>query len=314
MNRHSSIDAKVINCFDAATAANCNLIRFLSSMFAEADIIEAVKKYQLSATDNPEEVIFWQTDIEGNLHTGKVMSYSSIDGKRLKDINGGAVGINWIHHLLIDANILPEDYIVKQCFFGEHLLKGNDKVVGVVESEKTAVICSIVYPDKVWLATSGKENLKSKLPALEGRKVVFHPDADGFFDWRKLWRDIAKVCSSFSIDSTCRNLAEDNPTFAHYDLADIIISERQGQTFTIEEEQMNEEQFTTFYGKQYRLQKYPPLTFSEYEELLKTDSAENVRMAIDEAERCFLPTNQTSIKDYLIRLLSYKPWKFEMPF
>ncbi len=35
--------------------------------------------------------------------------------------------------------------------------------IGVVESEKTALIMSLVCPDKVWLATGGKANFKESM-------------------------------------------------------------------------------------------------------------------------------------------------------
>ena len=54
----------------------------------------------------------------------------------------------------------------------------------LVESEKTALIMSLVCPDKVWLATGGKSNFKaSMLEALVGCEVAVYPDADALQDW-----------------------------------------------------------------------------------------------------------------------------------
>lgn len=48
----------------------------------------------------------------------------------------------------------------------------------MVESEKTALIMSLVCPDKVWLATGGKANLKDSMFApLIGMEVALYPDA-----------------------------------------------------------------------------------------------------------------------------------------
>ncbi len=56
--------------------------------------------------------------------------------------------------------------------------------IGVVESEKTALIMSLVCPDKVWLATGGKANFKEQMLApLIGLEVAVYPDADALHDW-----------------------------------------------------------------------------------------------------------------------------------
>ena len=59
--------------------------------------------------------------------------------------------------------MLAEDWQLSQCLFGEHLLKTHpDKVVVLVESEKSAVIGSAIFPDYVWLATGGKSQMREE--------------------------------------------------------------------------------------------------------------------------------------------------------
>ena len=54
----------------------------------------------------------------------------------------------------------------------------------LVESEKTALIMSLIKPDRVWLATGGKANFKeSMLAPLLGHEVAVYPDADALTDW-----------------------------------------------------------------------------------------------------------------------------------
>ena len=54
----------------------------------------------------------------------------------------------------------------------------------MVESEKTALIMSLFCPDRVWLATGGKQNFKeSMLAPLVGLEVEVYPDADALTDW-----------------------------------------------------------------------------------------------------------------------------------
>lgn len=71
--------------------------------------------------------------------------------------------------------------------FGEHLLKTHpDKVVVLVESEKSAVIGSAIFPDYVWLATGGKSQMREeKLRVLSGRTVLLFPDADAYAEWKQ---------------------------------------------------------------------------------------------------------------------------------
>ena len=62
-----------------------------------------------------------------------------------------------------------------------HVSKDNaDKTVALVESEKSAVIASIVLPQYLWVSCGGKMNLEAgqKHLALKGRKVVMFPDTD----------------------------------------------------------------------------------------------------------------------------------------
>ena len=47
-----------------------------------------------------------------------------------------------------------------QCLFGEHLLtRYLERIVALVEAEKTAVIGAGFIPEYVWLATGGRKRL-----------------------------------------------------------------------------------------------------------------------------------------------------------
>lgn len=71
--------------------------------------------------------------------------------------------------------------------FGEHLLSVYpDKVAVLVESEKSAVIGSALFPDYVWLAAGGKSQLREeKLRVLSGRTLLLFPDADAYAEWKE---------------------------------------------------------------------------------------------------------------------------------
>jgi hypothetical protein len=63
------------------------------------------------------------------------------------------------------------------CLFGEHLL--TNKIVCLVESEKTAIISSFFYPQFDWIATGGSNKLTNeKIGVLFGREIYYLNDAD----------------------------------------------------------------------------------------------------------------------------------------
>ncbi len=70
--------------------------------------------------------------------------------------------------------------------FGEVLLSiYPNKMVALVESEKTAIIASVYFPDFIWIATGGSDGCKwtqrGVCKVLEGRSVILYPDL-GFFE------------------------------------------------------------------------------------------------------------------------------------
>lgn len=65
----------------------------------------------------------------------------------------------------------------KICLFGEHLL--TNKIICLVESEKTAVVCSYFYPQYDWLATGGSNGLTvEKVQILKDKEVYYLSDND----------------------------------------------------------------------------------------------------------------------------------------
>lgn len=75
---------------------------------------------------------------------------------------------------------LAPDWELTQCLFGEHLFpKYLGRSVALVESEKTVVICSVLMPDYIRIATEGKSRLGDKLKVLKVRTVTSFPDIDG---------------------------------------------------------------------------------------------------------------------------------------
>lgn len=65
--------------------------------------------------------VFWQTDNQNKVRTGKIMLYNPETGKRIKEPYNH---VTWVHSVLHKG-----DYNLKQCFFGEHLLPEEKAVL-----------------------------------------------------------------------------------------------------------------------------------------------------------------------------------------
>lgn len=110
---------------------------------------------------------------------------------------------------------------LRKCFFGQHLLHVRSSApVCIVESEKTAIIMAILKPEKVWLATGGKDMLNNlaNLDCLKGRSVTLFPDIDAIKDWQR----IADI-NGFGVASECIEWYKDNE--AKGDIADQFIKQ-----------------------------------------------------------------------------------------
>lgn len=143
------------------------------------------------------------------------MLYAKTNGKRIKEPYNH---IQWAHKALQYT-----DYKLKQCLFGEHLLRINDKTVAIVESEKTAIIASAFMPDFIWLATGSLNNLSAdKCRVLKGRKVILFPDLNAFDKWTAKAKEMAHPSSLLVSDLLERN-ASDEERKKGFDIADYLL-------------------------------------------------------------------------------------------
>lgn len=159
------------------------LFQFLSSIF-DRNLVESVfLRYMVGTIDLWSWkgcAAFWQIDKNFVCRTGKIMHYGIkeengkwTDVKRIKEGDEGSPHVMYYHALK------GQDYLLRQCLFGEHLLNAfpEDEVVNVVEAEKTAIVCAINNPKALFLATGGLQNLRPEvMQVLKGRRVVLFPD------------------------------------------------------------------------------------------------------------------------------------------
>ena len=159
-----------------------------------------------------EKVIFWYMDQNQQLREGKVMAYQA-DGHRSKSVDPVTLSF-----LLLKAGKLDKDWKTKWCLFGLHQLAepGNEEaIVAIVESEKTAMICSQLLPfleetPVCWMASGGLHFLNvNLLRPLKGHRVMVFPDTDlqgaAYARWMEVCADAAK---QFGQPFTVSNLLE----------------------------------------------------------------------------------------------------------
>ena len=178
-----------------------------------------MKDYRVGTSKHwPGSCVFWQTDINGCVRTGKVMLYDADNGKRVKHPFNH---VTWVHSLLM----LP-DFNLRQCFFGEHLLPMNrGKPVAIVESEKTALVAAYYLPEYVWLASGGKNGCfnNEALRVLRGRQVILYPDIGATDQWRQKLTQLRDLGIETSIFNFLEEVATDDERTAGLDIADYLL-------------------------------------------------------------------------------------------
>lgn len=197
---------------------NNNFIHYLKRLFNEEKVDDAIKKYKIGTSKHyTNSTVFWQIDNNKLVHTGKVMAYDPISGKRIKNELGKSM-INWVHKI-----IKKENYILKQCLFGLHLVDSETKTIHLVESEKTAVIMSILIPEFTWLATGSNGNFNTNLlEPIKSIKIIALPDVGEYLNWFEKAKQFNK--SGFKINVS-DFIEKNNNAIKGWDLVDLITLE-----------------------------------------------------------------------------------------
>lgn len=218
----------VLETLEASRYSGNHLLNFLFHQFRreEEAVINAFKKY-LVGTGVHGETIFWQIDERREVRSGKVILYDPGTGRRRKDRNP-----NWVHSILKRSGQLPATFDLRQCFFGQHLLR-NDRhtPIAIVEAEKTAVvaeICSSTFPRMIWLASGGKSGLTvRKLEQVAaGRLVILYPDADAFESWNSIADAGRRQGIDVRVSFVVRHLSKALGNFRGLDIADCLLEIR----------------------------------------------------------------------------------------
>lgn len=197
-----------------------NLVAFLRTIFDEETIHRLVSEYYLGVTKDL-ATIFFQVDLQGRCRGGKIIRYNPETGHRIKDDNS-KIPVDWIHPRLKKAGVIPESWTMSQCLFGEHLLpRYPDRIVALVEAEKTALIGAGFVPEYVWLATGGRSGVNDRVDVLEGKKLLVFPDVDAFDYWKEKFKERPRL--EVHVSDYLQKNASEQDLNDHIDIADWLI-------------------------------------------------------------------------------------------
>jgi len=154
-------------------------------------------------------------------------SVSSVDGQMVKS---GSSLSNARSSCLSDFRTSRlSDFTLQQCFFGEHLLVENpDAIIAITESEKTAVMASIMMPQFIWLAAGSLYGLQAdKCRVLQNRQVVLFPDVGAYSYWADCARTLnLKIpTANFTVHTEMEQTATPHERTTGADMADRWIAE-----------------------------------------------------------------------------------------
>lgn len=150
------------------------------------------------------------------------MGYDAKTGHRIKQPFNQ---VSWVH----SVRKMP-DFHMKQCLFGEHLLADTSslaRTIGIVESEKTALIAALFIPDLVWLASGGMHGSfnSEAMQVLRGHDVVLFPDLKATDEWWRKVKMLQSICKSATCSNLLEEMATDEQREAGLNIADFLLME-----------------------------------------------------------------------------------------
>ena len=201
------------------------LYRYFTKVMGKENVDKLFSLYRVGTSKRwGGATVFWQTDRDGNVRAGKIMGYDAVTGHRIKEPFNH---VSWVHSVR-----KVQDFRMKQCLFGEHLLSDSSAVmsakpVAIVESEKTALVAAHFVPDFIWLATGGTHGCfnREAIQVLEGREVILFPDLKATDEWRQRLPMLESVCRRTTCSDLLERIATDEQRSQGLDIADFLLME-----------------------------------------------------------------------------------------
>lgn len=162
INEVKYIDKKEYKSCMLFDLRRCPLFVWMAGLFGEEPVRDVWSKYHVT-TDGDGLAVFWYTNSDGKICYDKRMRYK-YDGHRDKSFGG-------------TRRFLTANGYTERPWFGSHLIE-DGKDIHVLESEKSVLICSLRYPDKIWISAGGKNNLRDI-----SDDMLLYPDIDAIDYW-----------------------------------------------------------------------------------------------------------------------------------
>lgn len=196
-----------------------DFVQYLKHNFGTEATQAAVGEYFIGSSNQFNgSTIFWQIDANNNVRHGKIMKYDKYTGKRVKNEEGRALISS------VRASLGLKDFTLKQTLFGMHLASITSKniPIGIVESEKTAIVMSIVEPSKVWMSCGSLGGIKyDYFKGLSNRDITLYPDKGCFSKWLNKANTLNSTYKfSIKVDETL----ESSDLVEGKDIADVFLA------------------------------------------------------------------------------------------
>ena len=198
--------------------------------FTQEQMHRAAERFHLGRSKSG-KTIYWMIDERGNCLDGHVGS-------------GSHAADTWVSQMLKHRYPEIAQYIIvsSHCLFGLHLLDEchpepvegslhlgrDDRSVALVESERSAVILSEVFPDLTWLATAHPANATvDRFEPLQGHPVTLCPRTDDTKSTYLSWVELANHAErlyhlDITVDDTLEKHATPEQKARCIDLVDFI--------------------------------------------------------------------------------------------
>ncbi|MBO5995373.1 MAG: hypothetical protein J6Q41_07670 [Firmicutes bacterium] len=159
-----NVSPDVLRGAKAYPLEKCSLFRWMCGMFPEDRVREVWDKYNVT-TDSHGNCVFWYVDQDGKILYDKRILYNE-DGHRNREFFPG-------------RQYRVADGYTGKCYFGA-CIPDDGKKAFIVESEKSALLASLFYGGRRFLATGGKGNLLEIEP-----NMLLVPDMDARMEWEE---------------------------------------------------------------------------------------------------------------------------------
>ena len=204
----------------------CPLTDLMMNIFPRQQVLDAIEEYlvgfdSFETGELDRSILFWQVDNFGIIHNAKRITYKA-GGHRDKDVPPHLIWSN-----------------KPQCLFGLHRYsqQNRHKTVAIVESEKSALIMSIVQPQYLWMATGSLNNFNERLlEPIKDATIIAYPDVDyrcdkptgmsvSFAPWQRTAARLYKQGWKIKVSTLLEETATTAQRLAKIDLADLAIDD-----------------------------------------------------------------------------------------